>query len=994
MRFYRKLTQKLKVLLSILVLSVFFTGLPPMMHVLPPVTAASAAEVPGTVYYGDISAQAVIDGLKYTDLSDSAWSKEAIIEAGALGILKGLDGAGRRFGRNAALTREEALAIVYRAVGRENEALEAGTAVNNARAAANRKTDPADVLFDGFLRLAANDGLISARDLADAYNADQGGLTEENFRRKSAAERQEFAFWLARTLNLQPAGQLQELVNYADWRSVDPDKMQYIEIMLREGIITGSNGRINPRQQVTREQGAQIIKNAEDEILAANGYSKSFGIIEKIENIKDYTGGNAVSGKSITVANADGKYALILTAEQSGNGAGNKNENTGAAAAGQKMELVVYKDGAVGNSGILSTGDRIKYIYDSSNTVKYIQVVSNVNETRYVAVEVNSVDRANLLIDVVKLFDLDYPDIESIIYAGSFKPSGTEINLYRISPGASVYVNGVRAGLADIAAGTAAILTIDANNVVRDIRCVDLGINAEARYIVRGIVEENNPKLGYLTLYNEDGSGTDSQAVLRTYNYVDQNRTEIYRNRKAVGADAIQAGDTAYIRLDADGNIASISAVDNYVRKYGRVVSKLPSGILVEYENGIQEFLDADRSVVVVKDRMLVGFDALRDGDRVKLLLNENGKGVELKEITIESVDRYISNIYKGKVERIDNISGKIAVMNMQVFNRGNWERIDWKGLSTIPMAEEFKIYLNDRVIDIDDANRLLYLNEAYIAVEETYGREEKAVKMTFRNGSDTPVPVVSDKITGVVSGSGNFMLYRENEKVGYSDGSIIVKHGRLVSGNSLVNGDDAYMALDRSYSDGSIYASVLKIDGPVDADSLVIYRGRISEIEDGRSFTLESFSQLQGIEWEYYNTPKTFNITYDTRVLNEEGILNVRDFVGYGENSYLRRTVYVASDGVNALLVSTAPFGTENMRGTVYEIDGDLMRLRNVSVYDESDLMWVKRPDVYIGLLSNTIIVKDGKIVNTAAIAKGASVRVLKKDTGTSGDGYIVFIE
>ncbi|MGI6668485.1 MAG: S-layer homology domain-containing protein [Acetivibrionales bacterium] len=90
-----------------------------MMHVLPPVTAASAAEVPGTVYYGDISAQAVIDGLKYTDLSDSAWSKEAIIEAGALGILKGLDGAGRRFGRNAALTREEALAIVYRAVGRE-----------------------------------------------------------------------------------------------------------------------------------------------------------------------------------------------------------------------------------------------------------------------------------------------------------------------------------------------------------------------------------------------------------------------------------------------------------------------------------------------------------------------------------------------------------------------------------------------------------------------------------------------------------------------------------------------------------------------------------------------------------------------------------------------------------------------------------------------------------------------------------------------------------
>lgn len=994
MRFYREIIQKLKILLLILALSVFIPGLSPIGYALLPCAAVSAAEAVGAVYLGDVSAQAVIDGLKYTDLGGGIWSAEAIYESGALGILKGLDGAGRQFDRNTALTKEEALAIVYRAAGREEEALQAGTAVNNARAAGIRKTDPKDVLFDGFLRLAANDGLITARDLADAYNSDQAGLTEENFKRKSAVQRQEFAFWLARALNVEPAGQQQELLNYTDWRSIDPDKMQYLETMLREGIITGSNGRINPRGQVTREQGAQIIKNAEDEILAARNYFKNYGIIEEIALIRDYTGGVAVSGKNITVANADGSYALIRTAEQAGNGSGDKNENTGAAVAGRKRELAVYKDGVVGNSGILSAGDRIRYIFDSSNTVKYVHVISNINDTRYMAVQVNSINRAGLLIDVIKLFDMDYPGVENIVHAGLFSPSGTEKNLYRISPDATVSVNGIKAGLSDISEDAAAILTIDRNNIVRDIQCVDLGINQEAKYIVRGIVEENNPRLGYLTLYNEDGSGTGNPAVLRTYNYVDQNRTEIYRNHKAVGADGIQAGDTAYIRLDSDGNIASISAADNYIRRYGRVISKLPSGILVEYEDGVQQLMIADKSVVVVKDRMLAGFDALKDGDRVRLLLNENGKGAQLKEITIENVDRYISNIYKGKVERIDNISGKIAVMNMQVFNRGNWERVDWKGLSAIPLGEEFKIYLNDRVIDIDDANRLLYLNEAYIAVEETYGHEERAVKITFRNGSDTPVPVVSDKITGFVSGSGNFLLSRENKRVGYSDGSIIVKCGRLVSGNSLGNGDDAYMALERSYSDGGIYASVVKIDEPADADSLVIYRGRISEIKDGKSFTLESFSQLQGIEWKYYNTPKTFNITYDTRVLNDDGILNVRDFVGYGEDSYLRRTVYVASDGVNAVLVSTAPFGTENVRGIVYEIDGDMMKLKDVSVYDESELMWVSRSDVSIGLLNNTVIVEKGKIINAKGIVKGTPVRVLKKDTGSGGDGYIVFVE
>ena len=186
----------------------------------------------------------------------------------------------------------------------------------------------------------------------------------------------------------------------------------------------------------------------------------------------------------------------------------------------------------------------------------------------------------------------------------------------------------------------------------------------------------------------------------------------------------------------------------------------------------------------------------------------------------------------------------------------------------------------------------------------------------------------------------------------------------------------------------------MVKIDEPADADSLVIYRGRISEIKDGKSFTLESFSQLQGIEWKYYNTPKTFNITYDTRVLNDDGILNVRDFVGYGEDSYLRRTVYVASDGVNAVLVSTAPFGTENVRGIVYEIDGDMMKLKDVSVYDESELMWVNRSDISIGLLNNTVIVEKGKIINAKGIVKGTPVRVLKKDTDSGGDGYIVFVE
>ena len=956
-----------------------------------------AAEVPEVVYYGDIGAAAVLGNLGYVDVAGvNVWSREAIYETGALGIVKGFDSTNKRFGRTVPLTKEEAMAIVYRAAGREDEAQLLGVAINNARAAASKKTDPLAVWYDGVLQLAANEGLISARDLADAFNADQTTLTTDSFKRKGSAQRQEIAFWLARTLNIQPVGQQQELLNYTDWRSTDPDKLGYMEAILQQGIMTGSGGRINPKQSITREQGAQVVKNAESTVLEALKYVKNSGTVDNITITKDYTGSIAVSGKNVTIRNNDGKNASILTSIPAGTSSGAKNENVGTPSTSQKRELVVYKNGTIGNSNLLKTGDRLQYITDSTNTVKYINVISNVDDVRYIAAQINNVDRENLLMNVTQLFKMDFPDLKSITGDVSFSGSLNEITSYRIAAGATISVNGVKAALTEVTDDATAILTIGSNNIIKEIQCVDLGINSEARRIVRGIVEENNPDLGYLTLYNENGSGVVSgnAAVLRTYNYVDQNKTAIYRNHKAVKADSIQTGDTAYIKLDNDGNIASVSSVDNYTVKYARVVSKLPAEIAVEFEDGTQQLLATGNNIIVVRDKLLVGLKALKDGDRVKLLLNDNGKTTDLKEITIEGDEHFISNIYKGTITKIDDMSDKITVMGLQVFNKGNWERTDRKGVTTIPLADSFNIYSTETVLDIENANKLLYSNEAYIAVEKSYGGEEEAVLLSYRNSLDTQVPTSSDSIAGVISGSGSFMLSRDNQKVNYFTSSIVVKYGRLVSGNSLTDNDKAYLSLNRDYSSGNYYASVVKVDEPQNANGLTIYRGRISAINDEKDFTIESFSQLQGTQWNYYNTPKTFNMTFGTRMLNDEGVLNVRDFKGYGEDNYLKRTVYVVADGTNAVLVSTAPYGISNIKGTVYATDGTKLELHNVQSYSPATYTWVSGANASIGVLDNSIIIKNSKIINAADIENGATVRVMKKDTGSTGEAYIIFVE
>lgn len=977
---------KFKYIIVILALLIALTGLSPLV----------TAEEERSVYYGDNGASSMLNYLRYTDMNANLWSKEAVYETGALGILKGFRDASGRFGRTVPITKEEAIAVAYRAAGREAEAQQLGNAINNARVQASKKTDPLEVLYDGFLQLAANEGLISARSLADALNADQTTLSQASFNRKSSAQRQEMIYWLARALSIQPEATQQEALNYSDWRSTDPDKLPYVEALLRKGIVSGSNNRINPTQSITREQTAQIVKNAESEVLTAIKYVKNSGIIEKIASTSDYTGDTKKEGKEVYIANANGSNSLILTVAQTGAASGGRDENAGLSLPGQKTEIVVYKDGAIGNSGLLKKGDRLLYISDSNNIVKYVEVVSNVNDVRYIAAQIDNVDRTNLLLDVIQLFETDYPDMKDIIEGNSFSWSDSERTTFRIGKGIPVTINGVKAGLADVTNDAAAILTIDSNNIITEIRCVDIGINAEARRIVRGIVEENNPDLGYITLFNEDGSGmgNNSSTLLRTFNYVDQNKTEVFRNHKPANVESVKAGDTVYLRLDKNGDIESVSAVDNYATAYARIISKMPSQIVVEYEDGIQQILDLSENIIVIQDKRLVGIGAIKDGDRVRMLLNESSKSTEIIEITVEGDEHFISNIYRGKITKLDDISDKITVLGMSVFNRGNWELSDKKGFTSISLADGYKIYANDKLIDIENANKLLYSNDAYIAVEKTYGGEERAVLISYRDSMDTEVPVTNDTISNVISGSNSFVAANDTKRIGFSDGSIVVKYGRLVAGHSLSNNDKAYMAVNRDYSSGDYYASVIKVEEPVNQNTLAIYRGRISDIVENRSFTVESFSQLQGTDWSYYNTPKTFNITLDTRVLTDEGVLNAREFVGFGDDSYLRRTVYVVANGTNAVLVSTAPYGIENIKGTVYATDDGTISLRKASIYNVTKYLWDSSPDTTVNILENTIAIENGSIIDPAKIKKGTAVRVIKKEKSATGDAYIIFVE
>ncbi|MCX7711159.1 MAG: S-layer homology domain-containing protein [Clostridia bacterium] len=973
----------------------------------------AAGETPEAVYTGSGLAASILNNLDYTDVKNSnTWAKEAIYATGALGVTKGY--GDKQFGRTNSISKEQAIAIAYRVAGREADAQKAAEALDSARQQDEKKANAISMWSDGYLQLAMTDGLITQKEYNDAMSDDQASLEPDSFHRDAPAQRQEMAFWLAKTLKLEPVYGQQKIFNsFNDWKDADPIKVPYIEAVLQKSIMNGNgNGRFGPTDVITREQVAQVVRNAEGVVLPLIKLEKHSGTVERVQNMTDSTSGDRIAKRIIDVRNPNGKLNQIICEVPENWTTENRNEQNGAAINTKEKEAVVYKNGQIGKSSLLGKGDSIEYITSEDKSVKYIRVVSAGTNTEYLAARVNSVDPANLSINVNELFRLGSSNIkfERNNISFSYNNGGEREKLFKYSNKAIVIKDGKAAQASDIKADEYVVLSIR-DNVVTAIETFDIGMLNEEDGIVNGIVEDNNPALGYITLYNENGTGTSPSMMeqliaYRTFNYENKNDVEVFKNHEKATVDDIETGDSVFIKLDSRGYVTSISAVDNYTVKYGKVITKRGNSLTVEYEGGTRQILDVEDNTLVISNKKLTKYSNLKDGDKVKLMLHITNKFTKLKEITIEGDEHFITNVYKGIVSYIDDASNALVVQNVQVLDKGKWVRTSTRGVTDIRLAENYEIYANDRSMNLNSANKYLKNNEAYIAVEKDYGGEEKAVFVSFRNEDDTEV-LYDDTVSSSVSGVNQFSLSKDYRTLGYSKGTIVIKDGRLVSGSSITQEDTVYAVANRDYENGEYSAGVVQIGKRSNANYAQIYRGRIKLINDNKEFTMESFSKLDGQTWNYANTPKTINITFSTRMLDDAGVMSTRDFLDYGAASFRDKVVYVVEKDSNALLISTAPYGSVAVRGTVLELTGGTtgedgsalteptgVNLRLAKVYDSSSYVWNDIGNLTLSILKNSIVMKGGQFARASDIKKGDILRIMKKDTALTGDAYIIFVE
>ncbi len=1000
------------------------------------------------VYVGRAEGWDIIDNLNFSDVPAGYWAREAIVRASAYDMVKGY---GDKFNPKDTVSNQEALAFVLRIMGMENAA--------QTRAAELKATTPQynSVLptwSNGYLSLAQENGLISDTEYLDTLVVDQSTLPNTAFFKTAPATRERVADWIVKGISTMDANLLnsanssqQSMYKFSDWTKVDVSYAQSLEILCANGILTGSNGKINPKGALTRAEMAQILSNLDNIYFKAAGYEKRTGTVGVIQDAQLSQTGVSSLWRNVYVRNMDGKIDVLQYQMRYSNSPQDKAADT-----------VVYNNGNISSLTSLLEGDQIEYIVktnqknsgsnttDTATEVKSPEIIGDDSSSQSGSGNKSNNNNSNSQLNVIfvkktggltrkdvqgKLMEIDYDN--GIIYImdslgkrfsypivnGLYGNDGT--NNY-IVMGEKRYTD------SSLPYGSSVKLSL-INNTVDDIQYIgEMNLLNE----IRGIVVENNTAYGYLTVIDNNGKEVTKnyypdQVEVEKQEYYDLDDETGYLDQifqtgaydpRDTSISNIEPGDIVFIRTSKDDSetIESLSASTNYIMKYGKVANYVNDGtganqLMIQYENGQTSWFEVADTVFASKAGKPIEQNEIQAGDWVKLLVNQAiispGYVMEsVKEITVEGTGHEINTILKGQLGAINNIQNKISLSDSYTLTKNGWS--DYKEIRDVSIANnDIQYYYEGKQISLDYAMKFLKHadNDVYIALENNYSGEKVAM-VSFRTSRDD----ILDADTIVNSdGVGNFNISSKSGTISTDSGTIVRRYGRLVTGQNIMSPDFATVILN-----GNNKAAVVDIYDQPDVSGVLIGRGRILSVDEGKSFTLKSTGILTGEKWVYSPVERTYQIDHNTMYIDENGISTMENFIEYTTNSAISKVYNIVSDGTKATHVVNSPYAKDAVRGDVVAVgsgetgddtaSGSAITIKNTTYHKKDAYSWedlsYSDSSSIITIPANAIIVKNNKVVGVKDIEKGDKIRVMtdtipnRPTSGMVVTGYIVLVE
>ena len=917
------------------------------------------------IYTGRTEAASLIRAAQFNDIGWGSPFQEQIVRGVALGLIHG---DGPNFWPNENLTRLEALSFVMRTLGHSANALAVGTLL----AFEQDITDPQEVLAMGYLFLALQMGLVWPDDISLA----------------SPVTREEVAILIFGAASAVSPGifdvtrPLTRVYGFNDWRNITGYYLAGVEHIVTANIMRGDGTNFNPQGFVTRGQMAQIMANMDSILFEINGWERKHGTVARIQDTQHVTTGEAVLWRDIFVRLGDGSVDILQY---------QMVDNPSP----QDMDLgaVVFADGFVGDMYTLLEGDTIEYIVETeTNTLLYVNVISE-EVTDYVQGRLHAINVENSTITLQNAYN------DSFIY------SMAEGIVLTRGGGDYITMDLARRRVTDMPIGQHVRLTLR-NDVVIAINFVGLPVLVEE---IRGLVVENNPAFGYMVIIDNQGQ----RVTMRYYenemlvekvrhfdtavpSYLNHLFPNFTFNPNATTIDNINPGDIVFIRPDPDdaGVIMMISAATNYIMRYGRVSNITHNdgylSLLFEFENGQTTWFDISTSILITRDGRRLNPLAIQTGDWARVLVNEAiiapGHVItSVVEMTIEGGNRHISSIVRGSLSGINAIQNQIMIEHAQTLSQTGWT--NHRELAQFSISgNNIQFFHEERQITRGEAVNLFGRRgdyTVYLALENHFAGE--AVRMvSFRAEREERLP--TDTVIHA-DGTGTIQLAGQIDNIATDAGTIVRRHGRLVSGLDIFPAD--YLAVVLS---GAGTAAIIDIFDQPDTSALQIMRARVSEVNDGESFTVQSMSQLFGNEWVF--TPVQREFTIDPRtVFLPHGSFNLNTFLTYTETSVFDQVFTVVTDGARASHIFQHNFANRAARGTIFNIEGNTIHLRDVSIQNPVNNQWQIISNVNntmtVTVDAGTLIGRNNAIVQPRDLQNGDQLLILTNNMPTQTERY-----
>jgi hypothetical protein len=434
--------------------------------------------------------------------------------------------------------------------------------------------------------------------------------------------------------------------------------------------------------------------------------------------------------------------------------------------------------------------------------------------------------------------------------------------------------------------------------------------------------------------------------------------------------------------------------------------------MLMEFENGQTMWYTFVDGILVLENGRPVNPNRIQLGDWARITINQAvlAPGVTMesvREVVLDTGGHHITKIITGQLSGFNATQNNLQVQHARELTPAGW--MNHSPLSSINIGgSNVKYYMDGKIVTLAYLNRYLQRTDStvYMALENHYAGERAAV-VSIRSGRDELVRAG----TILSSANNSFSLLEIPNNIQTDSGTIVVRNGRLVEQGHISAPDWARVALNGPT------AAVVDIGAAPATSGVQIVRGRVSKVWPFQGFRVETVSLFDGFHWNYTPIAREFTIDHNTIFIDDSGVTSIETFIGYTEDSVVGNVFNVVVEGGRAVRVIDAPFteptpqregaaGHLTVRGTIYEIEGNTISLRDITVYNPVNGAWNRisniNPTGTVEAHPNTIIVNRNEVIPANRLQIGQQIMAFSEvsrdevdiEPDMTSDAFIILVE